>query len=89
MKTTRCYYFIAIYISLQLCIGCAPHVENIYVSPTRKPNNSGSKEAPLPNINEALLKATKTKNNQIIIHVLKGEYHLNSPIKITSEIKKK
>ena len=75
-------------ISLYVLIGCAPSIQDIYVSPSGSSQNTGFQDSPLLTIQDAIEKAInyKTKNaeTQIVIHVLKGEYRLDKPIQLSS-----
>lgn len=81
---------ILVLLSLQLIIGCTEPIQEIYVSPTGSSQNSGRQGAPFKTIEEALEKARdykkEAKDVQVIIHLLEGEYSLNNPIKITSDL---
>jgi hypothetical protein len=65
-------------------------MEIMYVSATGNIENSGSKESPFSSLDAALNKAKKLKSenrdSQIEIHLLAGEYRLEDPLKITSEL---
>ncbi len=88
MKNTR-----HLLILLAILIGfnsCKAKNIQIFVSPTGKIENQGTKEAPLSNIQSAIEKANEIRlrngKSHITIVLLPGEYHLESPITITPEL---
>ena len=81
---------IAVIISLCLFTGCSPQIKEIYVNPDGNPENTGFQDAPLSTLQDAIDKALSYKKEnasaQITIHVLKGEYRLDKPIHINTEL---
>lgn len=71
-------------------MSCGSQNLEIYVSPEGDSKNTGSIDAPLSSIQEAIEKAKKFKEEsddaQITIHVLEGQYRLDAPIKITTDL---
>ncbi len=64
----------------------------IYVSPIGKSNNLGLENSPFESLRSAIERSKEirsiNKGSQIIIHVLAGEYYLDSPIKISPQLSK-
>lgn len=85
------FFRIVLLTSLCLSVGCRPSIQHIYVSPTGNSQNTGLQNTPLLTIQNAIDKALRYKvenaETQIIIHVLKGEYRLDKPIRIPSILK--
>ncbi len=81
------YLLIILFIGIGLQ---AQEIHEIYVSPMGNSINSGTEISPLKTIQQALNNAKefrlKNDNIRIAIHVLKGEYYLESPIKITPDL---
>jgi len=82
---------IILILMLMLAIrGNSSSVNSIFVSPSGKTENPGTKEAPVNTIHQAieLAKQLKGDNNRLTIeiHLLPGEYHLEKTIKISPEL---
>ncbi len=77
-------------IFMLVLMSCSSQNFEIYVSPEGDSKNNGSIDAPLSSIQEAIEKAKKYKEGsedaEITIHVLEGEYRLEAPIKINTDL---
>ena len=71
-------------------MGCNNQSIQIYVSPNGNLTNTGNQDSPFSTIQAAINKANgykeDKKNRGITIHISKGEYRLNAPIKITGAL---
>ncbi len=74
-------------VGFYVFVGCSATAQEIYVSSRGSSKNTGLQHSPVRTIQEALDKALvyKTKNaqTQINIHVLKGVYRIDKPIKLS------
>ena len=75
-----------LFLTLTAFCSCTTRTVDIYIAVNGKIENNGTKEAPLKNIKSALelAKDIKRENKKahISIHLLPGDYHLESPIVI-------
>lgn len=82
--------FINLFLISIFIFGCNQESIKIFVSPDGNSKNSGTEELPLNNLEEALHKAREVKGSDngicIEIKLLPGEYHLEKPIHITSDL---
>ncbi|WP_199270236.1 hypothetical protein [Algibacter sp. L3A6] len=85
-KTLYISFLFLLIINVQSCKNKAI---DIYVSPLGSSTNDGTKEKPFKGLKNALENArliNRGKEDVITIHLLEGDYHLSSPLVITSQL---
>ena len=69
---------------------CSSGTIDLYVSFNGRADNSGSKESPCADIQEAIMMAefhkSKDPSAKVNIHILPGDYQMTSPIRITPKL---